>query len=258
MPSGGVPGTPLCRINHPAPPRATHNGATGLPREAPRDRFSRLQGGRRSPDQRGRRPPRHHRTTTLIGRRWDVRCPRRPGLRVSLPHRPSEPGFHIDSGRECPPKHCLAPTHKTAARSSFRTMIWSGTSVRGRFRVLSCGGVPGTPLCWINHPAPPRATHNGASGLPREAPRDRFSRLRRRPPFARSAWSTPSPSPPNDHDDWATLGRPTSQKAGDARRIAGRQWTIAPTETHPAVDEPNPRMAARVRMSKPLPPQAAQ
>ncbi len=68
-------------------------------------------------------------------------------------------------------------------------------------------GVPGTPLCWNHHPAPPRAPHNGATGLPRVAPRGHFSRLQRRPPLAQSAWSIPSPLPPNDHADCATLGR---------------------------------------------------
>jgi len=98
------------------------------------------------------------------------------------------------------------------------------------------GGVPGTLLCRINHPAPRRAAHNGAAGLPRETPRGQFSRLRWRPPLAQSAWSTPSTPPPNDHADCATLGRQgrprrpemtepssvsrprsprTSQKAGD-------------------------------------------
>ena len=39
------------------------------------------EGGRRSPNQRGQNPTRYHRMTTLIGRRWDVRRPRRPGLK---------------------------------------------------------------------------------------------------------------------------------------------------------------------------------
>ena len=43
--------------------------------------------------------------------------------------------------------------------------------------------------------------------------------LRARHLFVQLAWSPPSPLPPNDHADWATLGRPTSQKAG-AHRIA--------------------------------------
>jgi len=62
-------------------------------------------------------------------------------------------------GRECPPKHCLAPTHRTTARPWFQTMIWSETSVQGPFRrpstergIWACGGVPGTALCPIDHP----------------------------------------------------------------------------------------------------------
>mgnify|MGYP001815669601 CR=1 FL=1 len=40
----------------------------------------------------------------------------------------------IAVGRESPPKHCLALTPEKAARRSFQTMVWSGTSVRGPIR----------------------------------------------------------------------------------------------------------------------------
>ncbi len=71
----------------------------------------------------------------------------------------------------------------------------------------ACGGVPGTPLCRIDHPAQRRVSHNGATGLPRVLPRGLFFRPRWRPPLASSAWSTPSPLPLNDHAYGATLGR---------------------------------------------------
>ncbi len=69
------------------------------------------------------------------------------------------------------------------------------------------GGVPGLTLCRNDHPAPRHAKHNAIPGSLGERLEIDFSRLRWRPPFAQSAWSTPFPSPPNDHADWATLGR---------------------------------------------------
>ncbi len=87
-------------------------------------------------------------------------------------------------GRESPPKHCLAPTPDIAARRSFQTMIWSGTSVRGPIRRPStergmgawhplpsrlhrqepCGGVPGPHSCQQNPPAGQRLRTNAAPG----------------------------------------------------------------------------------------------
>jgi len=43
--------------------------------------------------------------------------------------------------------------------------------------------------------------------LPRVLPRGQFFRLPLRPPLVQSAWSMSFPLPPNDHADWATLGR---------------------------------------------------
>ena len=69
-------------------------------------------------------------------------------------------------------------------------------------------GVRGTPLCRDDGPAVRSLPHNGATGQPtrRDDP-VHLSRFGSRPPLAQSAWSPHSQSPPNDHADWATLGR---------------------------------------------------
>ena len=87
----GVPGTPLCRNHHPAPRRAAHNGATGLPREARCGLLFRLRGRPPALEQRGRSPsihhPRDHAARATLGR-WDALAaqrPRRPGVKESPP-----------------------------------------------------------------------------------------------------------------------------------------------------------------------------
>ncbi len=75
----GVPGTPLCWNRHPAPPRAPHNGATGLPRGARCGLLSRRRGRPPAHHRRGRSPPRLPRATTPMARRWAAGTPMRHG-----------------------------------------------------------------------------------------------------------------------------------------------------------------------------------
>jgi len=58
-------------------------------------------------------------------------------------------------------------------------------------------------------------------------------RLRGRPPLAQSAWSSPSPLPPNDHADWATLGRWDAKASQRPRR--------------PGLKEPRGHICIRIR-----------
>jgi len=57
-------------------------------------------------------------------------------------------------------------------------------------------------------------------------------RLPMRPPLAQSAWSTPSPLPPNDHADCATLGRQRRTRRPGMRdgsqRDSGKSQTYSP------------------------------
>ena len=109
--------------------------------------------------------------------------------------------------------------------SEGQTMLGGALSAnRGRLQTRGMGA----PRRGAGFGIVPRIPHRLVSpfaqcptGLPRRAPRNQLSRLRRRPPLAQSAWSRSSPLPLNDHADFATLGRPTSQKAGDEGYITG-------------------------------------
>ena len=209
-----------------------------------RSECSGSEGGRRSHGQRGHCLSGFSPMTTLSVRRW-VAKGGPEGRRCGFPRCLSEPGFLIDIGRECPPKHCLAPTHEIAARSSFQTMIWSGTSVRGHLRrpstergIRACGGVPGTPLCRNNHPVPQRAAHNGATGLPREARQTSALPATMEAAGARAAWSQPSNPPSSDHADWATLGR-----QGRPRRPESNAGLVPDIPSHRDPEAPPPTPA---------------
>ena len=99
--------------------------------------------------------------------------------------------------------------------------------------------VPGTPLCRNDLPAPRHDPHNGAAGQPsRQSFPVRLSRLRSRPPLARSAWSQSFLKPPRDHDDprrWAAAGGPEGRCSGtrSQRTRASDPAEIAPAHIVP-------------------------
>ncbi len=97
-------------------------------------------------------------------------------------------------------------------------------------------GVPGTPLCRIDPPAPRHAAHNGATGLPRGARFIQALPATRQAAGAPSAWSQPSQSTHARPRRWCDAGAPgrqcvtADQKAGaedmarnnDSNRDRGR------------------------------------
>ncbi len=85
--------------------------------------------------------------------------------------------------------------------------------------------------CRVRHcagttiPAPPRAPHNGATGLPRGARCGLFFRLRGRPPARHRRGRSPFNQPTRDHADGATLGRRDAKASQRPRRPAMRAWS---------------------------------
>jgi len=92
-------------------------------------------------------------------------------------------------------------------------------------------GVPGTPLCWNHHPAPPRSPHNGATGLPREARCGLLSLLRGRPPACHRRGRSPLNQPTSDHADGATLGRWDAKASRRPRRPVLRAASVTASVT---------------------------
>ncbi len=207
----GVPGTPLCWNHHPAPPRAPHNGATGLPRGARCGLLSRPRG----------RPPECHRPKP-IRTRGNPPPIGVPGMALV----PEEPRGDASRPAQSP---CRAPRE---ARHILVLPAPKLTRIRGKPRPI---GVPGTPLCWNHHPAPPRAPHNGATGLPRGARCGLLSRPRGRPPARHRRGRSPLNQPTSDHADGATLGRRDAKASRRPRRPVLRAWsgTTAATGTGP-------------------------
>ena len=98
----------------------------------------------------------------------------------------------------------------------------SASGFRNRGRPGAAGlerpsGVPGTPLCLIDLPAPRCVPHNvvpGSPGRPDTVYSPGAEAGRRRP----SAWSKPSNSPPKRPRRWATLGRREATASQRPRR----------------------------------------
>ena len=103
------------------------------------------------------------------------------------------------------------PRSRTATVSErLRRLVPRASSTQNRSRLPGkpsppgCAGsvfVPERPPGTAARPAQMGTGHSAAKAL-RES-----LLVGMRPPFAQSAWSPPSPSPPNDHADCATLGR---------------------------------------------------
>ncbi len=147
----GVPGTPLCWNHHPAPPRAPHNGATGLPREARCGLFFRLRGRPPAYHRRGRSPPRLPRATTPMVRRWVAGTPMRHGdpegrCRGHGPRQRQRPGQG-----PYPYPWAMEPTRVGTPPSPAR---------RRRCKHRSAQGIP----------APRHAPHEWEPGTPLEGP----------------------------------------------------------------------------------------
>ncbi len=119
------------------------------------------------------------------------------------------------------------------------------TKIRRKPRPI---GVPGTPLCRCHHPAPPRAPHNGATGLPRGARRILVLPATRQAVGAPSAWSQPPQSTHARPRRWCDAGSPgrqcvtAAQKAGVEGMVRNNGSDLTRvTTTRTAYRAPNDR-----------------
>ena len=161
----GVPGTQLCRNDHPATRCVSHNYATGHSTgRAFRYGSSGSEGGRRSREQRGHRPSRYLRTTTLLVRRWDAGTP-------SASQKAGVEGMPWPWTLEKPTR-CAKHIKCSACRPApFETIPAGQTPTRGPVvRGASDGFAPFAPLRSIRRAGDQGATALHAASLPHSKP----------------------------------------------------------------------------------------